>query len=121
MGLEKRNWPKKFTVSFTLPCSRSQRWSGDALLLFWSPLWLGIPVIENSNGIEIGLQSTLHLISLVVDPVNWVEVPLDGVPGGDPPLADQEHPHAEEQDEDTRQVGVEQYLAILQEFLIPGI
>ena len=51
----------------------------------------------------------------------WVEVPLDGVPGGDPPLADQEHPHAEEQDEDTRQVGVEQYLAILQEFLIPGI
>ena len=78
-------------------------------------------MIENRNGIEIGLQSTLHLISLVVDPVNWVEVPLDGVPGGDPPLADQEHPHAEEQDEDTRQVGVERYLAILQEFLIPGI
>ena len=62
-------------------------------------------MIENRNGIEIGLQSTLHLLSLVVDPVNWVEVPLDGVPGGDPLLADQEHHHNEEQDEDTRQGG----------------
>ena len=62
-------------------------------------------MIENRNGIEIGLQSTLHLLSLVVDPVNWVEVPLDGVPGGDPPLADQAHHHDEEQDEDTRQCG----------------
>ena len=63
-------------------------------------------MIENRNGIEIGLQSTLHLLSLVVNPVVWVEVPLDGVPGaGDPPLADQAHHHDEEQDEDTRQGG----------------
>ena len=111
MGLEKRNWPKKFTVSFTLPCSRSrsacQRCSGDALLLFWSPLWpnqFGIPEIQK-NGIEIGLQSTLHLVSLVVDPVNLVEVPLDGVPGGAPHLVDEvDHPD-EEEEEDTGQDG----------------
>ena len=47
----------------------------------------------------------LSFLPLVVDAVHRVEVPLDGVPDGDPPLADQAHHHDEEQDEDTRQGG----------------
>ena len=42
---------------------------------------------------------------LVVDPVNWVDIRLDGVPAGDPHLADQVHRDGEEQGKDTGQGG----------------
>ena len=47
----------------------------------------------------------LALLPLVVDPVEWVEVPLDGVPSGAPHLVDEvDHPD-EEEEEDTGQDG----------------
>ena len=47
----------------------------------------------------------LGLLSLVVDAVERVDVPLDGVPGGAPHLVDQvDHP-GEKQEEDTGQGG----------------
>ena len=44
-----------------------------------------------------------YLLFLVVDPVNWVDIRLDGVPAGDPHLADQVHRDSEEQGKDTGQ------------------
>ena len=46
-----------------------------------------------------------YLLLLVVDPVNWVDIRLDGVPAGDPHLADQVHRDEEEQGKDTGQCG----------------
>ena len=47
----------------------------------------------------------LSLLPLVVNAVDRVEVPLDGVPGGAPHLVDEvDHPN-EEQEEDARQDG----------------
>ena len=46
-----------------------------------------------------------YLLFLVVDPVNWVDIRLDGVPAGDPHLADQVHRDEEEQGKDTGQGG----------------
>ena len=47
----------------------------------------------------------LALLPLVVDAVEWVEVPLDGVPGGAPHLVDEVDDQEEEQEEDTGQGG----------------
>ena len=52
--------------------------------------------------IENGKRVDYHLF-LVVDPVNWVDIRLDGVPAGDPHLADQVHRDSEEQGKDTGQ------------------
>ena len=43
----------------------------------------------------------LGLLSLVVDAVERVDVPLDGVSGGAPHLVDEVYDHKEEQEEDT--------------------
>ena len=48
---------------------------------------------------------SLCLLSLVVDAVERVDVPLDGVPGGAPHLVDEVDDPDEEQEEDTRQGG----------------
>ena len=47
----------------------------------------------------------LGLLSLVVDAVERVDVPLDGVPGGAPHLVDEVDDQEEEQEEETRQGG----------------
>ena len=52
--------------------------------------------IENGKRVD-------YLLFLVVDPVNWVDIRLDGVPAGDPHLADQVHRDEEEQGKDTGQ------------------
>ena len=48
---------------------------------------------------------SLCLVSLVVDAVEWVDVPLDGVPGGAPHLVDQVDDPEEKQEEDAGQGG----------------
>ena len=47
----------------------------------------------------------LRLLSLVVDAVERVDVPLDGVPGGAPHLVDEVDDQEEEQEEDAGQDG----------------
>ena len=54
--------------------------------------------------IENGKRVDYHLF-LVVDPVNWVDIHLYGLPAGDPHLADQVHCDEEEQGKDTGQGG----------------
>ena len=48
---------------------------------------------------------SLCLLSLVVGAVEWVYVPLDGVPGGAPHLVDQVDDPDKKQEEDARQGG----------------
>ena len=48
---------------------------------------------------------SLCILFLVVDAVDRVDVPLDGVPGGAPHLVDEVDDPDEEQEEDTRQGG----------------
>ena len=47
----------------------------------------------------------LSFLLLVVDAIHWIDVPLDGVPGGAPHLVDEVDDSDEEQEEDTGQGG----------------
>ena len=47
----------------------------------------------------------LSFLLLVVDAIHWIDVPLDGVPGGAPHLVDEVDDQEEKQEEDTRQGG----------------
>ena len=60
----------------------------------------------------------VYLLCLVIHPVQRVGVLLDGVPVGDPHLADQDHNSNDDEEKDTRQGGKPRQDHIQEEVLL---
>ena len=97
----KKDWPK---MSWWVLLSNfgvmmvNTDWASGFFILGRTSLGFLRQEIENGKRVD-------YLLFLVVDPVNWVDIRLDGVPAGDPHLADQVHRDEEEQGKDTGQGG----------------